>query len=51
MLATAIENYVHHPELLQSQGDMAAEVAKCDFSAEKNAELIYRVINSAIDNR
>ena len=50
-LANAIENYVHHPELLQSQGDMAAEVAKRDFSAEKNAELIYRVINSAIDNR
>lgn len=51
MLANAIENYVHHPKLLQSQGDMAAEVAKRDFSAEKNAELIYRVINSAIDNR
>ena len=51
MLANAIENYVHHPELLQSQGDEAAEVAKRDFSAEKNAELIYRVINSAIDNR
>ena len=51
MLANAIENYVHHPELLQSQGDMAAEVAKRDFSAEKNAELIYRVINSATDNR
>ena len=51
MLANAIENYVHHPELLQSQGDMAAEVAKRDFSAEKNAELIYRVIKSAIDNR
>lgn len=51
MLANAIENYVHHPKLLQSQGDMAAEVAKRDFSAEKNAELIYRVIKSATDNR
>lgn len=49
-LADAIENYVRHPELLQTQGDEAAKVAKRDFSAERNAEQIYRVIKSAVNS-
>ena len=49
-LADAIENYVHHPELLQKQGDEAAKVAKRDFSAEKNAELIYEQITKAVNS-
>ena len=49
-LADAIENYVRHPELLQTQGDEAAKVAKRNFSAEKNAEQIYRVIKSAVNS-
>lgn len=47
-LADCIENYVKRPELLQSQGDAAAKVAKENFSAEKNAELIYEQIKKAI---
>lgn len=47
-LADAIENYVRHPELLQKHGNQAAKVAKRDFSAEKNAELIYKQIEKAI---
>ena len=47
-LADIIENYVRHPELLQTQGDEAAKVAKRDFSAEKNAELIYGQIRKSI---
>lgn len=48
-LADAIEKYVLHPELLQSQGDEASRVAKRDFSAERNAELIYEQICKAIN--
>ena len=50
-LADAIEQYVKNPELLQMQGDDAAKVAKRDFSAEKNAELIYQVIKSAVNSK
>lgn len=48
-LADCIEHYVKHPELLQLQGDAAAEVARKNFSAERNAELIYEQIKKAID--
>lgn len=48
MLADAIENYVRHPKLLQRHGDEAAKVAKRDFSASRNAELIYQQIEKAI---
>jgi len=48
-LADRIEQYVRHPELLQKQGDAAAKVAKENFSAEKNAELIYEQIKKAIN--
>ncbi len=47
-LAESIEHYVNHPELLQLQGDAAAKVAKEEFSAEKNAELIYEQIRKSI---
>lgn len=48
-LADCIEKYVTYPALLQKQGDAAAEVAKENFSAEKNAELIYEQIEKAIE--
>lgn len=47
-LADCIEYYVKHPELLQSQGDAAAKVAKDIFSAERNAELIYEQIRKCV---
>lgn len=49
-LADAIENYVRHPELLQMHGDEAARVAKQDFSAERNADLIYEQIKLAVNS-
>lgn len=48
-LADCIETYVQHPELLQLQGDAAAEEARRNFSAERNAELIYEQIKKAIN--
>ena len=48
-LADCIETYVQHPELLQLQGDAAAEEARRNFSAERNAELIYEQIEKAIN--
>ena len=48
-LAECIEQYVREPELLQRQGDEAAVVAKRDFSAERNAELIYEQIKRAVE--
>ena len=48
-LAESIEHYVNYPELLQIQGDAAAKVAKEEFSAEKNAELIYEQIRKSIE--
>lgn len=48
-LAECIERYVRDPELLQRQGDEAAVVAKRDFSAERNAELIYEQIKRAVE--
>lgn len=47
-LADCIEEYVKHPELLQTHGDAAAKVAKENFSAGKNAELIYEVIRKSV---
>lgn len=49
-LADYIETYVRHPELLKLQGDEAARVAERDFSAEKNAELIYKQICKTVNN-
>ena len=43
-LADAIEDYVKHPEQLETQGEVAEQKARRDFSAEKNAELIYQQI-------
>ena len=48
-LAESIEHYVNYPKLLQIQGDAAAKVAKEEFSAEKNAELIYEQIRKSIE--
>ena len=48
-LAECIERYVRDPELLQRQGDEAAVVAKRDFSAERNAELIYEQIKRVVE--
>lgn len=50
-LADCIEQYVLHPELLQSQGNEAAKVAKRDFSAERNAELIYEQIQKLLKSK
>jgi len=47
-LADYIEEYVKHPELLQQQGDAAAKIAKENFSAENNAELIYERIKKTL---
>lgn len=47
-LADYIERYIHHPELIQIHGDAAAEYAKRDFSAERNAELIYEQIQKSL---
>lgn len=47
-LADCIEYYVKHPEFLQTQGDAAAESAKNNFSAERNAELIYEQIRKCV---
>ena len=49
-LAEIINQYVLHPNLLQTQGEAAAFVAKRDFSAEHNAELIYQQILNAINS-
>ena len=50
-LADNIEQYIHHPELLQIQGDAAAEYAKSNFSAERNAELIYEQIQKSLKSK
>ena len=50
-LADYIEQYVHNPELLQIQGDAAAEYAKRIFSAERNAELIYEQIQKSLKSK
>lgn len=47
-LVDYIERYIHHPELLQIQGDAAAEYVKRIFSAERNAELIYEQIQTSL---
>lgn len=48
-LAAAIKRYVEHPELLQLQGESACQYAMDNFSAEKNAEAIYKTINEVIN--
>ena len=48
-LATAIKRYVEHPELLQVHGKSACQYAVDNFSAEKNAESIYKVINEVMN--
>ena len=48
-LALAIKRYVEHPELLQLQGESACQYAMDNFSAEKNAEAIYEVINKVMN--
>lgn len=48
-LAEAIKRYVEHPELLQVQGESARQYAMDNFSAEKNAEAIYKVINEVMN--
>lgn len=48
-LAAAIKRYVEHPELLQVQGNSARQYAVDNFSAEKNAESIYKVINEVMN--
>lgn len=49
-LAAAIKRYVEHPELLQVQGKSARQYAVDNFSAEKNAESIYKVINEVMND-
>ncbi len=51
MLADAIENYVRHPELLQIHGDEASRIAKRDFSAERNADLIFKQIENCVKSK
>lgn len=48
-LAEAIKRYVEHSELLQVQGDSARQYAMDNFSAETNAEAIYKTINEVIN--
>lgn len=48
-LAEAIKRYVDQPELLQVQGESARQYAMDNFSAEKNAEAIYKVINEVMN--
>lgn len=50
-LAEAIENYTINPKLLQSQGDEAAKEARENFTAERNAELIYEQIQKSIKSK
>ena len=48
-LAETIKRYVEHPQLLQVQGESARQYAMDNFSAEKNAEAIYKTINEVIN--
>ena len=48
-LAAAIKRYVEQPELLQVQGKSACQYAMDNFSAETNAEAIYKVINEVMN--
>lgn len=47
-LADIIENYINHPNQLVAQGEAAEKKARRDFTAEKNAELIYQQIVDVI---
>jgi glycosyltransferase involved in cell wall biosynthesis len=48
-LAETIKRYVEHPELLRVHGESARQYAMDNFSAEKNAEAIYKVINEVMN--
>ena len=48
-LAATIKRYVEQPDLLQVQGESARQYAIDNFSAEKNAEAIYEVINEVMN--
>lgn len=48
-LAAAIKRYVEQPELLQVHGHSACQYAMDNFSAETNAEAIYKVINEVMN--
>ena len=48
-LAEVLKRYVEQPELLQAQGESAYQYAIDNFSAEKNAEAIYKVINEVMN--
>lgn len=48
-LAETIKRYVVQPKLLQLQGESAYQYAIDNFSAEKNAEAIYTVINEVMN--
>lgn len=48
-LAETIKRYVVQPELLQLQGEGAYQYAIDNFSVEKNAEAIYKVINEVMN--
>lgn len=48
-LAEVLKRYVELPELLQAQGESAYQYAIDNFSAEKNAEAIYKVINEVMN--
>jgi glycosyltransferase involved in cell wall biosynthesis len=47
-LADRIEQYVRHPDLLKSQGEVAFRIARERFSAGQNAELIFEQIESVL---
>ena len=46
VLAEALQQYVKNPRLLQVQGDSAYQYAVEHFSAEQNAEQIYKLITN-----
>lgn len=48
-LAEALKRYTEQPNLLHEQGESAYQYATDNFSAESNAESIYRVINEIIN--
>ena len=48
-LSNIIEQYVNQPELLEKQGVAAEQKARRDFSASKNAALIYEQINKVVN--
>lgn len=49
-LAKAIKHYIDYPELLEKQGLLAECKAKTEFSAEQNADLVYKQIENVLNN-